>query len=235
MIFEGKKYKQYARMQLSKRWALPVLSTALIGIVCTLLQAREALFDSGILVDLGVTQTDNQALLSAKNLFCFLVAFIFTFAQIEVFLALSRSPQKIGASTFIKGFTHWVKAIIGGLWYTLWITLWSMLFFIPGIVKSYSYSAMFFIMVECPKVGATKAMNISKLITANHKADLFILQLSFLPWALLCLLSAGVGFLWLVPYIQQSSVNAYHALLKDALAKGLVTEADLGFSAMNKE
>lgn len=215
-------------MQLSKRWPLPVLTTALLAVICILLQMRDALFDGGVLIVAKDLDVITQLVLDAKSLFCFFLAFIFTFSQIEVFLALSRTPDKIHASTFIKGFTLWPKAIAGGIWYTLWVTIWSMLFFIPGIVKSYSYSAMFFIMVECPKVGAAKAMRVSKLITAGHKADLFILQLSFLPWALLCVLSAGVGFLWLTPYMQQSAVNAYHALLKDALSKGVVTEADLG-------
>jgi uncharacterized membrane protein len=39
--------------------------------------------------------------------------------------------------------------------------------------------------------------------------DLFLLSLSFIGWALLCILTLGIGFLWLIPYINVSVAKFY--------------------------
>lgn len=88
----------------------------------------------------------------------------------------------------------------------IFIALWTMLFIIPGIVKSYSYSMAHFILLENPGMTATEAITASKSLMDGHKFDLFILDLSFLGWALLSALTLGIGNLWLNPY-----TNAAHA------------------------
>ena len=70
-------------------------------------------------------------------------------------------------------------------------------------------------------------MNISKKITNGHKWDLFVLDLSFLGWELLGALSYGVGNLWITPYISMTKINAYHAMLKQAVDSGIVTLGEL--------
>jgi hypothetical protein len=47
--------------------------------------------------------------------------------------------------------------------------------------------------------------------------DLFVMCLSFLGWAILASIPAGLGFIWLRPYMHMSFMNAYHAMLKEAL------------------
>jgi uncharacterized membrane protein len=85
---------------------------------------------------------------------------------------------------------------------------------------------MFFVMIENPDIGPRKAMNISKVLTYGHKADLFVMDLSFWGWSLLCILSLGIGGIWLVPYIQTTKANAYTALKTEALESGRLKIAD---------
>ena len=140
---------------------------------------------------------------------------------------MSRSPEKVGFSSFIQGLNLWAKAVLATLWNFLWTFLWSLLFIIPGIVKSIAYSQMYYLIVEYPELSVTKAMKISMLITKGHKADLFVMYLSFLGWIILATIPAGLGMIVLSPYMDMTFVNAYHALLKEAVESGKLKPEDL--------
>ena len=43
----------------------------------------------------------------------------------------------------------------------------------------------------------------------GYKLQYFFLGLSFIGWMLLCLLTLGIGFLWLIPYIQVTYAKFY--------------------------
>lgn len=106
------------------------------------------------------------------------------------------------------------------------MALWSFLLIIPGIVKGLSYSQMFFILAEYPDIGVRRAMQLSKEMTNGYKADLFVMEISFIGWAILADLSFGIGYLWLIPYQKMSFTNAYHALKAKALQTGRLTQED---------
>ena len=91
-----------------------------------------------------------------------------------------------------------------------------------------AYSQTLFILAEYPSVSVRKALKISMAITKGYKADLFLLELSFIGWALLSVLTAYIGLLWLCPYMQTTLVNAYQYLKADALRRGVITREDLG-------
>ena len=107
------------------------------------------------------------------------------------------------------------------------IFLWSLLFFIPGIIKTYAYSQTFFLVVEYPKLSIRKAIRVSQEITKGHKLDIFVTQMSFLGWSILALLTAGIGFLWLRPYYYMTMTNVFHAILQEAVTAGRITAEDL--------
>lgn len=79
----------------------------------------------------------------------------------------------------------------------LYTLLWSFLFFIPGIVKSYSYAMTPYILSEHPEMTANEAITESRRIMPGNRWRLFCLEISFIGWSLLCLLpplvSIGVG------------------------------------------
>ena len=72
------------------------------------------------------------------------------------------------------------------LLYNVYIWLWSLLFFIPGIVKSYSYAMTFYILNDNPEMGANEAITRSRQIMDGNKWRLFCLGFSFIGWSLLC-------------------------------------------------
>ena len=99
--------------------------------------------------------------------------------------------------------------------------------FIPMFIKSIEYSFIFFFASEFPEVGIRKALRLSITITKGHRWDIFVLELSFIGWILLSIISFGIGACWVIPYYYLTLTNTYHALLQDALEGGKVLPEDL--------
>ena len=144
----------------------------------------------------------------------------------NIFILLYLSNDKITFSDFVNGFSDFLKGFLGMLWMSLWIFLWSLLFVIPGFIKAFAYSQIFFILSDNPKIGVIKAMNISKVITQGHKADIFCLAFSFLGWYFLGIITGSVLFVWIIPYEMATFTNAYYYLKQEAIRTGKLTPAD---------
>jgi uncharacterized membrane protein len=87
--------------------------------------------------------------------------------------------------------------------------LWSLLLIIPGIVKGLSYSMTAFILKDNQELSYNEAIEQSMDMMNGYKWKLFVLILSFIGWGLLCVLTIGIGFLWLIPYMQITQVAFY--------------------------
>ncbi len=94
----------------------------------------------------------------------------------------------------------------------LYIILWSLLLIIPGIIKGYSYAMAPFIMSENPEMTASEAITASMEMMDGHKAELFFLDLSFIGWSILNVLTLGIGSFWLNPYRNASHAAFYRNL-----------------------
>lgn len=91
----------------------------------------------------------------------------------------------------------------------LFVLLWSLLLFVPGIIASYRYAMVPYLMAEFPDLGVMDAMRESKRLMKGNKGRLFCLQLSFIGWCLLSALTLGVGLLWVNPYMQAAEAAFY--------------------------
>ncbi len=98
----------------------------------------------------------------------------------------------------------------------IFITLWSLLFFIPGIIKSFSYFMTERLLLEDPTLSGTDAITRSREIMNGHKMELFILCLSFLGWFILGALAFGVGALFVLPYFYLTIVHYQDELIKNS-------------------
>ena len=97
---------------------------------------------------------------------------------------------------------NWGNVILVMFLKNLFIALWTLLFIVPGIIKMYSYRLVPYILKEHPR----KMMN-------GHKADAFVLDLSFLGWILLSALTCGILHIFYVgPYIQATDAELYKAV-----------------------
>lgn len=81
------------------------------------------------------------------------------------------------------------------------IFLWSLLFWIPGIVAAYRYRFAYYNILTDGSLSAGDAIRLSCQQTQGMKGQLFVLDLSFLGWALLSGLTFGLLNIWLTPYV----------------------------------
>ena len=237
-MFERKKYKKFALTQLSGRWTVVVLVTLCTSIITGIFSLPDTLnlINSGYFSAVFSMDPDavSEAAAAAAESSSYLVSIIQTVvsailevASLNVYLKMSRSPEPVSFSAFLEGLNNWARATLGVLWQCLWTFLWMLLLIIPGIIKSIAYSQMFYIIAEYKEVSVTNAMRISIEITKGHKWDLFVLSLSFLGWAILSAFTLGILNFWLFPYMNMTYVNAYHALMKEALESGRIKPEDL--------
>ena len=249
-MFNRKAYKDIAKKQLKGRMTTPVLATlfsfaiiAIFGLPNTIPTFKNLAssftnpgnfftfnhFENGNSFSQNFSYSAPQSGTNVSFLFTVIsmcIEGVLTMAACYLFIILSHTTSKQTFGTYIKGFSFWLKGFLGMLWYSLWVFLWTLLFIVPGIVKSFAYSQMFFILAEYPNIGVRKAMQISKTMTKGNKGDLFVMCLSFIGWEILAGLTLEIGALWLKPYEAMSFTNAYHAMKAHAIQAGDLTEED---------
>lgn len=97
--------------------------------------------------------------------------------------------------------------IILSLLKNVFVFLWSILFIIPGIVKTYSYSLAEYISLQNKDLTWKECIDESRRLMDGHKWEMFMLDLSFIGWIILCVFTFGVGTLFLNPYRQATKVE----------------------------
>ena len=115
----------------------------------------------------------------------------------------------------------------------LYETLWSLLFIIPGIIKSYSYFMVPYIAADNPELPADRIFEISKKTMDGEKWNVFVLQLSFILWYLAGLCACCLGVYFVVPYVEATNAELYAYLKNKALREGIIAEGELPRSIWN--
>lgn len=131
-------------------------------------------------------------------------------------LSISRD-QDAQLEQLFQGFNNFGTALGAYLLRALFIFLWLLLLIIPGIIASISYSMTFYILADDNSIQPMEAIDKSKKMMYGYKWKYFRLGLRFFGWALLCILTLGIGFLWLMPYMQVTYAKFYEDVKANAL------------------
>ena len=106
----------------------------------------------------------------------------------------------------------------------VFLILWTLLFLIPGIIKAYSYRMVPFILSDEPGLEGREAINRSREMMNGHKWRTFVLDLSFILWDILSVLTLGlVGVFYAVPYQFATNAELYQTLKGRTKADGIYT------------
>lgn len=120
-----------------------------------------------------------------------------------------------GIGQFFDGFKEsFGRSLALHIVHSIFLFLWTMLFIIPGIVKSYSYALVYYLQQEPDSAnkGPVDLITQSRQWMKGHKWQLFCLDLSFIGWYILGALCFGVGTFFVTPYHQTARANFYLAL-----------------------
>ena len=154
------------------------------------------------------------------NVIATIAGFIFAAGLQVGFLTMLRSGEKVQVGCifdFFKETRLWGTILL----MYLYVLLWSLLLVVPGIIKGFAYAMTPYILKDNPNMKNNEAIELSMAMMNGHKWDLFCLELSFIGWALLCVLTFGIGYLWLIPYMQ-TSVAAFYEDVKAEYASAPV-------------
>ena len=88
---------------------------------------------------------------------------------------------------------------------------------IGAIVLSYAYAMVPYLLRDYPELGVREALRTSKEMMKGHKWDLFVLDLSFIGWMLLGIMTAGIGLLWVTPYMDTTHAAFYEDLKNECI------------------
>ncbi len=146
----------------------------------------------------------------------------FSLSLVRVYLLVVQGVKPEAKDAF-SGFDDFWSAFKVTFLVGLFTFLWSLLFVIPGIVKTYSYSMSMYILAENKGKAALECIDESKKMTNGHKMELFVLDLSFIGWMLLGAITLGIAYIWILPYMQATHTNAYHSL-KPAVEAPVIEE-----------
>lgn len=120
----------------------------------------------------------------------------------------ARTTQDFQLERLFDGFKENIGGrIVLSILKNLFVFLWSLLLIVPGIIKSYSWVLAEYISYKNPEKTYKECLQESAAAMKGHKWGLFLHDLSFIGWAILCCLTLGIGFLWLMPYQMQSQIE----------------------------
>lgn len=132
-------------------------------------------------------------------------------SYVASFLRL-RNGEQVKVNNLFDCFKDYTRIFVTKLLQFIYTMLWTMLFIVPGVMKSYSYAMTDFILLDDPTISDDKAIDKSMKMMEGHRMELFMLDLSFIGWALLAILTCGLGFLLLSPYVNAAHAEFYEDL-----------------------
>ena len=186
MVKENKELMAEARESLSGNWGLAIGTFLVYGIIISSLQFIPTVGPVLVLFIAG-------PMLVGISMFS---------------LSLSRG-ENARLEQIFEGFKNYGTVLGAYLLMVVLILLWMLLLIIPGIIAAIAYSQTFYILAEDDAISSMDALKKSKEMMDGYKWKYFCLGLRFIGWALLCILTLGIGFLWLSPYIQISYAKFY--------------------------
>lgn len=175
-----------ARAKLNGHWSQPVVCTLVYYLVCYAASSIPLSFLATLPLAFG---------------------FVLTFLA---FMRDENTEDMIGEP--FKVFKLYSRYLGASLLKALIIFLWSLLLIIPGIVMSYAYAMTPYLCKDHPEMSVSDCISRSKAMMRGYKWKLFLLDLSFIGWLLLCCLSFGIGLFWVTPYRQCARAKFYEEL-----------------------
>ena len=142
------------------------------------------------------------------------------YAVCRITVKVARGEGKVDFNDFLTGFKEdFAGVVLLGFLKAIFIFLWSLLFIIPGIIKSYAYSMSAYIQQDSENKDWNYCLTESVNRMKGYKMKLFLLDLSFIGWYLLGALCFGIGTLFVIPYHQQARANFYQEFIAGRTAE----------------
>jgi uncharacterized membrane protein len=187
------------------KWTQPVLATLIIVIVSSFSQVGSSVH--------------SPLLISTGSLVMLFIGANMQYGFDVGILRFNRGRESTVNEMFSAGFKEDYGRVLGIVLLTaLYTILWTLLFVIPGIIKAYSYGMTNLIAEDNPELGPNECIERSMAMMEGHKMELFLLDLSYIGWIMLGIITCGIGLLWVIPWMQMAHVKFYEQLKAETAA-----------------
>lgn len=199
-------YKEAALEALKGNWKQAVLAVLVLFVIAAL---------AG-----GLPLTGSSFLAFGGNLLVILIVVPLEFTMLNAFRSLlNTGDNRILDNMFSEASNNYGRVLLGSVLMSVFIFLWTLLLIVPGIIKSFAYALTPYLLKDCPELSPNQCIDLSQEMMKGHKTDLFILWLSFIGWALLSMITFGIGFIFLIPYMYTAMAGFYEDVKAEYEAK----------------
>ena len=206
--------KTNAKSSLQGKWGEAILLMIIMGAIFFAISCV-SMIGGGTATYLSTLNNDSGASMGFAQILSYILQIIasatLTLGSVSFYLKLSRNEAVTFKELFSKA-NLWLLFIGVSIMTAIFTTLWSLLFIIPGIIATYRYAMVNYIMIDNPELGVLGSIRRSKEIMYGHKLDYFVLQLSFIGWLLLSVLTCGLLLFYVTPYMSVTTANFYNSI-----------------------
>jgi len=185
-------FRKIARESLQGNWGTAIGGVVVLNLIIIILSCFSSIPLLGFIFIIGSLVIAGPVWYGTSNYFNKLVR--------------KENPQ---FEDFFKGFNAFGKSVAVYLLMVLKLIGWTLLLYVPGLIKSFAYSMTLFIRIDYPELSANECIKLSNEMMKGYKWRLFCLCFSFIGWILLSILTLGIGYLWLMPYMAAAQAAFY--------------------------
>ena len=194
----NQEYKNAALSALKGSWPQAVVATFILLLLFSLSDSAEYVPGTTIVIASSVI-----SLLALPVMVGYVNAFS------NLYYCTDRALLNNRSSITFKGYFRSLAAMF---LMSLVVGLLTLLLIIPGVIASMAFYLTPYILKDNPELSILDTLRLSRKMMHGHKMQLFCLQLSFIGWGLLNLLTLGIGTLWLLPYMTTTMAAFYQDL-----------------------
>ena len=190
--------KSRAKEQIRGKWGVAIGTVLFANIIL------EVDFAYRVTSELGA-----EGLSYSINLIALLLGGVISLGLCRFLLNMATGREEARFDNLFSGFNIYLKTLGLNILITLAVVAGTLLFIIPGIIVSLMFSQAFYILSEDPSKSITQCISESVNLMTGHKWELFYLELTFIGWWLLAVITLGIAALWVSPYQKLTEANFY--------------------------
>lgn len=190
--------KNRAKEQIRGKWGVAIGTVLVANIIL------EVDFAYRVTSELGA-----EGLSYSINLIALLLGGVISVGLCRFLLNMATGREEARFDNLFSGFNIYLKTLGLNILITLAVVAGTLLFIIPGIIVSLMFSQAFYILSEDPSKSITQCISESVNLMTGHKWELFYLELTFIGWWLLAVITLGIAALWVSPYQKLTEANFY--------------------------
>lgn len=206
IMIERKSIKTAAKMQLKGNMGL-IMPAVMIGqILGNLNLFNQLLIEGGIQLP--------YLLSKSMDILGLLLGGVMLFGTARITLGIVKK-EDVKISDLFSGFSIYLKILALYITSTILTMIGTYFYIIPGLVISIMFSQAFYILAENEDESIIKCLIKSEKMMRGHKREFLYLELSFIGWILISILTFGIALFWLEPYMQMTFANYYLKLKEE--------------------